>query len=598
MLSTEIRYVSVPKTVPSFLVRTSTSDTWTRKVSTTTTTRTNNESDDEDEDTNENSSDRTTKSSKQKETDNDTQSTIIEEQVNNISEAATKSQLSYKNDDTTTSTKNQVEIIPQATTTTTNTTTARTKLSTQSSISTKPHDNNTGKYPLFVDSSKLRIGDMYSGMWWQSVTNVIKINTTKITWLEAATFISISNFIQLRQQKITMTYDMLDFGVEHLSTYIRYLRFDQKLAQKKQEYTYVLQSLQNYSNRTIYDSPFFYNHNDGNTETILKDHDDGTIIPEAIRRTIAIIPFGLKSASLRWVNDPSYQLRYESLFGTIVSIWQLGVGRVVIVGGNTTTENEVVTTLITNLQTMISESQQNNPTVPSVELQFIDVINSTLLPTEAIRGLQYALVGNYTSDEEIEKWLGTTNRSKWQYVYFSEPDLILNTRPRIIPYIAKELQRGQTIMAHRFQLVQHGSDYPNFIDPQLIMPAVGRFANVTSVSSLRRNDQCIWENYNNDRIALKNKTCQMLWNRCGFDMNRKFNHYKTIADVEKAYQMYKVFNFMRLVDGTGFTTIAGTEGRNICRIILNNNNNNYNNNNEDTVVTDATTSETLSTSVR
>jgi hypothetical protein len=49
-------------------------------------------------------------------------------------------------------------------------------------------DLNIEKVSIFKKQSDVKIGDVYSGMWWTTVDIVKKVNTAKMTWLEAATF--------------------------------------------------------------------------------------------------------------------------------------------------------------------------------------------------------------------------------------------------------------------------------------------------------------------------------------------------------------------------------------------------------------------------
>jgi hypothetical protein len=220
------------------------------------------------------------------------------------------------------------------------------------------------------------------------------------------------------------------------------------------------------------------------------------------------------------------------------------------------------------MASMISDARQDS-TLQTIELAFVGLNDTILLPTQALSGLQLVLSGNITGPEnenEIIQWLGTTNLTKWQYVYFTKPDLIVHTRPQTIQYLAKELEDDKLLVAHRFILLPHESDFPKFVDRSLIVPALGHFANVTTVDSYR-GDGCIWDGQN-DKIYRHNKTCPDRWDRCGFGIGLDPKNYSTIHDVEKLFYHYTPFQLIRLKQGTGFVTLSGTESRNICQVRL------------------------------
>jgi hypothetical protein len=66
---------------------------------------------------------------------------------------------------------------------------------------------------------------------------------------------------------------------------------------------------------------------------------------------------------------------------------------------------------------------------------------------------------------EIENWLGDKhmlNATRWKYVFYSEPDLALNSRASAIPALTAEHASGKLIAAHRLQPIPHAFDFPGF----------------------------------------------------------------------------------------------------------------------------------------
>jgi hypothetical protein len=68
----------------------------------------------------------------------------------------------------------------------------------------------------------------------------------------------------------------------------------------------------------------------------------------------------------------------------------------------------------------------------------------------ALAGLQHAIQGKMEPSCLRECWLGVTcNAYYWTYVYLTEPDTILQTRPLALVQIREALDNG-LILAHHF----------------------------------------------------------------------------------------------------------------------------------------------------
>jgi hypothetical protein len=392
------------------------------------------------------------------------------------------------------------------------------------------------------------VDDIYSGMWWQSVQSFLSIDFSILVNLEGATFrVGNTHWGRLR-----MARDMLDFGVEHISFLMKFFTFGSNFENMNEAtraaHDILLGKLRQYSYNAFYESPF----------ASLKS-------PPAFRSTIAVIPFGYQnkqqSNGARQF-DPDYEVKHESLRATLASIWQLGIGRAVVVGG----DGAAVALLFQEFQSTVTKTSAWNRKLavppPTMELAFIDYPPSENIPKAALMALQQALSPGASDVNATLQWLGTTDKAKWKHVYYSEPDLVLHTTPRVIKELAQALEANNVLFAHRFNFVAHASDFPpEVVGATKTMPAVGRYTNVSLMDPYDSDDECIWTGQ--DRGALKVKDCPDYWHQCGF--HEKFGS-GTAVEVEHAFRLYKPFELMRLKHGVGFAMASGTEIRNVCQV--------------------------------
>jgi len=87
--------------------------------------------------------------------------------------------------------------------------------------------------------------------------------------------------------------------------------------------------------------------------------------------------------------------------------------------------------------------------------------NSYNIPRGAVIGLQKALMGKLDSIKEQDDWLGRNYDLKyWKYVYLTEPDTILNLNHNLLPLIRKALDDGISLFPHRLHPLPHETDLP------------------------------------------------------------------------------------------------------------------------------------------
>jgi hypothetical protein len=273
-----------------------------------------------------------------------------------------------------------------------------------------------------------------------------------------------ASFSAFKGKEVLMTRDWLDFAVEHLSMYHRHFKVDQ--GGNEVAYISLRQHLEGFMRRS---------------KQIPEEED------MAPRHTVAILPYtdnfsGRRAA--QGIGEKKRELRLDTLAATIASLWQLGIGRVVV-AGKTQADEESANMAFDRLK-------EYQPAFPqSMELAFaVGPPNEKgLVPYQAIHGLKMALLDhpNMTATE-IENWLGAkhmSNATRWKYVYYSEPDLILNSRASAIPTLSAELANGKLIAAHRLQPIPHAVDFPPGFDDQslLTVPMLGNLSHVYDMYS-------------------------------------------------------------------------------------------------------------------
>jgi hypothetical protein len=289
-------------------------------------------------------------------------------------------------------------------------------------------------------------------MWWQDIEHFHQINAGKLGHLEAASFVVFRLNGGHRVNRVRMTRDWFDLAVEHLSMYQR--SFKVNFERTGIPFERIKSQLLEYIQKAkVY--------------PLQKD--------AAPASTIVVCAFNVKKMMEK---GPSYQkgekesqLRIHSLAATLASLWQVGMGRVVVVGGQREDEEAA----------HVAFDLIRSKTKSSMELSFVisnnattGLSNNALTPKQAIGGLQLALNGKLNVSH-TQEWLGDTPK-RWKYVYFTEPDLILSSRPGSIEALSSQLQSGSILAAHRLQPIPHALDFPGFEDLRRVVPAVGKFA--------------------------------------------------------------------------------------------------------------------------
>ena len=151
--------------------------------------------------------------------------------------------------------------------------------------------------------------------------------------------------------------------------------------------------------------------------------------------------------------------------------------------------------------------------------------------------------------------------SRFQYIYFSEPDLILHTRPSAMDAIRREMDRGGVFTAHRFMPIPHQRSFPNYDNFQNVLPDSGRFADIRELNrdlhSCCDAGKYYPSNPTHPSEPLPVYPCGHLqWWECGyFKRQKQYHDFASVAELH-----YRVPSpFVSLVRGTGWPLIHNNQ---------------------------------------
>lgn len=384
----------------------------------------------------------------------------------------------------------------------------------------------------FLDLDQLNLMDHFSGTWLQPVNNFLRMNLSQILTVEDGCH----QAFRENKSAARMTLDWLDFSVEHLSKWWKIARIFEESAVPFNKAVTSLQSYtRNVRNQIPRESP--------------------------LEETLAIVtfqPYGHKAAPTR-----GRPLTVSSLAATMASLLKVGFGRVVIVGLNETDQEMVHETfgyLRDTLDNDPSSNQSMNDTQPITRIGPIEVgyvaarseetktkfVNN--IPRGAISILQDAFKGDL-DPPRTQQVLGTTiEKSFWKYVYLTEPDIILQTKPWVLPQLKQALDQGLNLFPHRLQPLPHEADFIGMEDDRFFVKNEGNFSQIIDLDSLngavccdeQRGTYKPWKDY-------LNPACELGWWTCGFPKYGNGNHCHLLP-----------YSLMRLKQGIGIVHLAAT----------------------------------------
>jgi hypothetical protein len=415
--------------------------------------------------------------------------------------------------------------------------------------------------------------DFYAASWIMNTGMFRQVDTTpdSIRELEDGVFAAFHR----RDHQLRMTLDYLDWGVEHLSHWWRRIGVPNNDA----GYRFFTSTLSAYVERHARQKEPF--------PVVLERMGDDSA--RALHPTIAVVAFSqvqfdAEPTNARWsaselaARDRNVSLL--SLGATLASLVRVGMGRIVVVGSDPNDEpvvHETFRLLQAPTPTQSEESADSHPPVVrhvhDTQLTFALVpqhmVNSTGLsnnvPRGTLAGLQHAFEG--ADAHWTQHWLGD-DASYWKYVYYSEADTLLQTRPSVLRHIQRKLDEGLVVAPHRLQLIAYEGDVPDFhlqskqrlVPTEFKTPLVINSGEVMVSEEEDENDNsedgpyqycCDALEFNYRPGRTDYPPCGDFWYRCGWSNGG--NHSRL-----------EPYQFIRLSDGTGITALSATEHARRC----------------------------------
>lgn len=431
--------------------------------------------------------------------------------------------------------------------------------------------------------------DAYAAAWWMSVRRFRAYKTNAIN-NEGVVFRAMAPGNSIR-----MTVDWTEFSVEHLSKwwkvfdYSRYTAGHERLVRNL--YRYVYQSLQ--------------------SEALLDSDDPSNPMTD----TLAVLPYAPMTTGMRSERDRLVDV--VVLAAQVVSLIKIGCGRVALVLHSphlpyvvkrvwpallellqvTSTK----TTFLSWIEWWSDYIRRNNQEVEidtsdgiawsatkegtEIVLVPINTSDPRTIPIATVQFLHEALFhGDSTfaqatswSDEEYTMLLGPRSIG-WKYIYYTEPDSPVLTRPYALPQFRTILDQGKTLFPHRLTVVAHESDVAKPRDdvgssrenrlssydlpPNLYLPAKDNWTNVVELSF---SVGCC-DSGKHYYPALDNfPGVKGLWYTEGFGQailpNRTNEH-------RERFRRMTAYSLMRFPYGSNITLFQGTAQGRVCTVQL------------------------------
>eukprot|EP00984_Skeletonema_dohrnii_P016009 scaffold7018_cov109-Skeletonema_dohrnii-CCMP3373.AAC.1 len=347
----------------------------------------------------------------------------------------------------------------------------------------------------------------------------------------------------------------------------------------------------------------------------------------SVQHTIAILPIRIQSASSNPQHnignyDYNYNLTILQTTATITSLWKQHFPRIVIAG---VSPNEHAA--FQEIKKVLQQ-QGHLQLIPTVELAYVHMEGEeedwNNVPQMAMLEFQRAIresrremdvIGrnndvdgvdidnetnetrtSSTTDSErsnnfVQSWLGT-NPKQWKHIYFTEPDLILQTRQMALPSLVQQLNKGWILTAHRLQPLPHMRQFDDIVDTaietnnaalvrylsQKLLPDFGSFhhANITSLDPYRVSccDQGNYypANVDNPKVPVKARQapfhCPGTFELCGFQKN-VVSRRKSMVSREAMLEAHKFlmeYDLIALEEGYGTGVPLVHSHQRVCRV--------------------------------
>ena len=421
----------------------------------------------------------------------------------------------------------------------------------------KKDDPRLAPYPIsqldFLNNSEVSIGDAYSASWLQPLNQFMAMNLETIGTLEDASFRA---FIPGKHRIVRMTPDWLDLSVEHMSKWWKML----DIFRHEAVFVSLIQKLEAYLRKG-----------------------SNYPIDNSLQNTIAVVPFMQIKDDFQKQSRKGYQLSKYTLAVTIESLRRAGFGRIVVAGLRPESEESLCQDTFRYWKSLV-EQKMISDTELVTQVGLTEVVYAvspmnkatsprnkklTHVPRAALWGLFQAFESagkirqsaNVHSNETlaVQKWLGTTrNASYWKYVYFTEADSILWTRPTTLSMLQQQLETEPTVLIpHRLQPIPHQSDFLTVNqslppDYRYLSNATGSpFEQVMELDALQPQHDACCDEFRGPRFKPGSipKPCGNFWYMCDFS---KRAHNRTHAHLQH-------YALVRFTHGTGVVSLASQE---------------------------------------
>ena len=315
----------------------------------------------------------------------------------------------------------------------------------------------------------------FSAAWWQSRDLFLRYK--KVEKISASPEGASFEVFDINEENMRVTRDWMDLNVEHMSKWWKTVLDDYNSDPDKQYLERILNIFENY----VYskDRVMFWD----SLDMIEKDgthSDDWLDVAQSTIAVIAFMPYE-ERALTKW-----------SLSATLMSLVQIGVGRIVVSGESSKESKEIVQEAFDEVR-LATKDWKTSTNKELTGFEFCVCANATPamyaddgpnIPKAALKRLRHVFLNkkNGSKDKIRKCWAGgptttmnTTNAtrsrtstihshdtdimSRWKYVYLGEPDLILNTRPSSTAMLGKALKAGGVLAPHRLQPTPHASDF-------------------------------------------------------------------------------------------------------------------------------------------
>jgi len=305
--------------------------------------------------------------------------------------------------------------------------------------------------------------EFFGANWWQDVEHFLNLCLDDMKIIEDGTYAALRSKRKVKDRpdwsRVRMTADWLDLNVEHWSKYIKMLDLDKDQDQGPVAYDVLQRKFQSYIDR-IPNLPWPYQQGGSGS----------ALVPESIAttQTIAIVTHGVVGRKGDAMSR-STKTGLRAVVCTLLSLWQIGIPRVLIVVQSLKEDKEPLLKVLDEVVQKTKERPLEFEIVTGVgdREQDLTPLKEYNIAKGAFRGLLWALSpsdsppGSEGMDaaaiqQHRKLWLGENYvEGKFHYVYYTESDQVLNTRRKALPSLTRQLRLGRILSAHRLQVLPY-----------------------------------------------------------------------------------------------------------------------------------------------